>query len=78
MICPFCRHEFDLADSPIECPACSYEMPDVDDTDEKEVFSLIQTEEKVLKIIEGYQADNVFFGSFDECFALLSALDVPF
>ncbi|MDZ8260584.1 hypothetical protein [Nostoc sp. ChiQUE01b] len=53
-------------------------MPDVDDTDEKEVFSLIQTEEKVLKIIEGYQADNVFFGSFDECFALLSALDVPF
>ncbi|MGI2907150.1 hypothetical protein [Tolypothrix sp. VBCCA 56010] len=77
MICPFCRCEFDLADSPIECPACGYEMPDMDATESEEVFSLIQTEEKVLKVVEGYQSGNVFFGSFDECFALMLALDVP-
>lgn len=52
-------------------------MPDFD-REEEEIFSLIQTEDRRLTIVEGYQSPNVFIGSFDECFALMEALDVPF
>lgn len=76
MICPFCKCEFNLEDSPIACPACGYEMPDFDD-EEEEIYSLIQTEDRRLRIVEGYQTPHVFCGSFDECFALMEALDVP-
>lgn len=78
MICPFCRFEFDLEDSPIACPACGYAMPDFDIDEEPECCSLVQDEERGLKIEDGYIKDAVFYGTFDECFKLMQALECPF
>ena len=74
MHCRFCRFEFSLEEFPLACPACGDEIPDFDL--KEETFSLVHTPERRLEVVEGFIPESVFFGSFQECFDLMEALEV--
>ncbi len=72
MICHFCRHEFDSDEFPIACPACGYALDDSPLFPDED-YSLV-CKDGQYSIIQGYNPDCVFLGSFTECEELMEAL----